>query len=320
VPELGGRGTDPLRLAPFTRLWKDGKGSVKLAALAECATGKDCASEHLIELEAAVKKSSEKAIPLSHALVVAYDNLERRDEALRIARHLRKMVPDSKVARNLELALLWQLERYAEYARLVRQELRQDNDDPVLLRSLGDAEEALGHLAKAEDAYERALEEASEKSSLHNQIAWNRLFHAKVDEEALNHALQAVQLSGFRSTSALHTLACVYAEIGKTEEARQTLDQVLELRAGGNPATVDWLIVGRLAEQYGLPDAARDAYRRVEKPAKSRPKHEPWHRPEPTETPSMSPRASSSLSWSVLAQWRTSSRTSFEFVAVVHRV
>jgi len=91
------------------------------------------------------------------------------------------------------------------------------------------------------------------------------LFVEPVDPEALELARRAVDQSRGPGGFALHTLASVHAVRGEPAEAIQTIRQAVER---GNPANQpeshDWLVVGLVAEAYGLPDDAAAAYRRVE--------------------------------------------------------
>ena len=64
----------------------------------------------------------------------------------------------------------------------------------------------------------------------------------------------------------LHTLACLYAEQGRTAEAYRIILQSIGARADEAPSAEDWYVFGRLAEQYGLPDVARKYYRKVARP------------------------------------------------------
>lgn len=63
----------------------------------------------------------------------------------------------------------------------------------------------------------------------------------------------------------LHTLAALYAESGKSVEARQALLKSMDTRGSYDPQSSDWFVLGRIAEAYGVRDAAVSAYKRVEK-------------------------------------------------------
>jgi hypothetical protein len=60
------------------------------------------------------------------------------------------------------------------------------------------------------------------------------------------------------------TLACLYAEKGKTREAREMLLRTMELQGLEQPNEAIWFGFGLVAEQYGLNDVALSLYRRGE--------------------------------------------------------
>jgi hypothetical protein len=98
--------------------------------------------------------------------------------------------------------------------------------------------------------------------TIYNSLAWSALFRGQVGERDVERAQRAASLQGYKSSATLHTLAALYAEVGKTAEAYQVILQALELK-GGKPAPHDWYLFGRLAEDYDLPDAARAYYAKV---------------------------------------------------------
>jgi len=55
----------------------------------------------------------------------------------------------------------------------------------------------------------------------------------------------------------MHTLAAIYAEQGKTSEARELILKVMDLWALDEPNSEALFVFGRIAEQYGNVDAAK---------------------------------------------------------------
>jgi hypothetical protein len=107
-------------------------------------------------------------------------------------------------------------------------------------------------------------------SEIYDNNAWSGLF-VGVTEADLDHALRAVQMRNGHEASSLHTLGCVYADLGRFGEARKTLVALLEQRNRGKAESIDYYIIGRIAEGLGLKDAARTAYKKLEKPVKKSP-------------------------------------------------
>jgi len=63
-----------------------------------------------------------------------------------------------------------------------------------------------------------------------------------------------------------HTLATLYAEVGRCKDALDLLRKGLKMSQAIGPGSGEWLILGRRAEHYGLPEESATYYRRVEKP------------------------------------------------------
>jgi tetratricopeptide (TPR) repeat protein/transglutaminase-like putative cysteine protease len=138
----------------------------------------------------------------------------------------------------------------SHFARvLLRKELLEDGDfagaEPLARRQIA---EGRGNVA---DAY--------------NDLAWAAAFAPAVTEQALDDGRRAVSMSNERVRPCLHTLATLYAQSGRPDEAMQLLVKSVEV-TGKRPEDDDWYVVGRAAEEYGLTDEARRLYRLVEKP------------------------------------------------------
>ncbi len=68
------------------------------------------------------------------------------------------------------------------------------------------------------------------------------------------------------SPAILHTLACVYAETGRTKEAHDLLLRAMDELNLDEPDDDYWYAFGRIAEQYGERDVAISDYRKLAKP------------------------------------------------------
>ncbi len=69
------------------------------------------------------------------------------------------------------------------------------------------------------DIAQEIVEEGKETASELDQIAWYSLFAGKATDSDMDAALKAAQLSN-NACGILHTLGCLYAEVGQLEEAR----------------------------------------------------------------------------------------------------
>ena len=99
-------------------------------------------------------------------------------------------------------------------------------------------------------------------------MAWLSLFVGKTNGEDVEAATKAVQLSK-SAPGILHTLGCVYAEVGKTKEAREMLVQAMDQLSLDAPDDNYWYAFGRIAEQYGENQFAMNDYEKVKKPMKA---------------------------------------------------
>ena len=99
-----------------------------------------------------------------------------------------------------------------------------------------------------------------------NSLAWYSLFIPNLDQVALDAAQQSNMMTSNGNFSILHTLACIYAENGRTKEAREVILSALKAGDMEEPNSAAWYVFGRIDEQLGQNDAAAQAYSKVEKP------------------------------------------------------
>jgi Flp pilus assembly protein TadD len=98
-----------------------------------------------------------------------------------------------------------------------------------------------------------------------NEYAWNALLAPPVDQDAIDTARRANDLTKNANFGILHTLACLYAETGQTSQARELLLKAMDTADLEEPNSEIWFGFGKIAEQYGESDAARSMYGRVQK-------------------------------------------------------
>ena len=87
----------------------------------------------------------------------------------------------------------------------------------------------------------------------------------RVDPADIDTAVRSTQLSK-EDPHILHTLACLYAETGRTKEAHDLLVRAMDQLNLDEPNDDFWFAFGRIAEQYGERDAALADYHRLKKP------------------------------------------------------
>jgi Tfp pilus assembly protein PilF len=267
-------GDDPLAGLAFPRLWTKGKeadgAAMKVAAAGLLAQTAPTAKEGVALLEAMQAQATGDAAKLNIELALAegYEVLEQYDKLLAVSMELRKQYPESRQVFLMQSWALRGLRKYEDEDRLAHDRLKRLPDDVDAMRAL-----ALSAVAREDYrlAYERAKEvvklEKSEASDK-NAMAWYALFTGKVSGEDTETALAAAQANQ-NNANVLHTLGCVYAEMGKTKEAREVFVQAMNVGNLDEPDDAFWYGLGRLAEQYGETDVAREDYQRVNRPHKA---------------------------------------------------
>ncbi|MGH9594974.1 MAG: tetratricopeptide repeat protein, partial [Bryobacteraceae bacterium] len=166
---------------------------------------------------------------------------------------------------NDEEFALGGLRRFSDMDALAQARMKRLPDDLDALRAVVQAAVDSGDYAQAVSLGENILKQPKAEAEDLNDVAWYALYTGKVDDSIVNMAVRAAQM-GKNDTSILHTLACVYAEAGKTKEAREVLMQAMEADNMEEPNPSFWYAFGRIADQYGLRDTALQDYAKVTKP------------------------------------------------------
>ena len=96
-------------------------------------------------------------------------------------------------------------------------------------------------------------------------MAWFALYTGKVGQADVATATKATQMD-HDNPAILHTMACLYAETGKTKEARDLLLRAMDELNLDEPDDDYWYAFGRIAEQFGEREVAIADYRKLEKP------------------------------------------------------
>jgi len=259
---------DPLAINPFSRIWN--LGSPPEPSVMRIAAGCLMAGSSLSEKAAGIlndgregQTSETNLLSIDQSLAAAYLHLRNFEKALGPTNRLIQAHPNSGIAFQLRTMSLMGLKRYAAARRLAEERLLDFPDDPSAIRLLAQISADQGDWEAVDRDYRRLVAAGRAESLDYNNLAWNALFVGEVTDRAIDEARQAVMLSRQKSPSALHTLATLYAEVGRTTEAREAILQAIEISGREDPSPSDWYVLGRVAEHYGLEEAALDAYRKV---------------------------------------------------------
>jgi tetratricopeptide (TPR) repeat protein/transglutaminase-like putative cysteine protease len=258
---------DPGAAPPLLDLWT--KGSEADAGQARCAAVSvmawdDVPGETLPMLTACRETAPEgpRRAAFDRALLSAYLALRKDAEAAEMAERLQQTVPGSEYAFMSRVGALSRLRRWDDVRRAAEDRLARISGDPAAQDTLVNVALVQGDFDKAESILQGAIDSGQADADFYNELAWINLFRGRLDDRTAEQAQRAASLSGYKSYDILHTLATLYVEQGKTAEAYRLILQALDAK-GGEPAYPDWYVFGRLAESYGLPDAARRCYEKA---------------------------------------------------------
>jgi transglutaminase-like putative cysteine protease len=255
---------------PFSALWV--RGVAAAAEPARCAAAA-LAAPDLAEAAAPILRACRAAaqaeadqLALDLALAGLAVKAKRWPEVVELAERLGAARPRAERPFLMEVGALRELGRVPEAIELANRRLARLPTDRRAQLVLASFEEEKGDFDAAERRLRQLADGASAGAEELNDLAWLLLVRGRADEEALEVAQRASRRSEERSYSILHTLAAILAERNRPAEAYQTIVHAIAAEEDSAPGSVDWYVFGRMAEQYGLPEAARGLYQRVEQP------------------------------------------------------
>jgi len=197
----------------------------------------------------------DKAIGIWQELIEA--SAEEKEERNRVREHLAQKLAEAG--------------RFAE-AKQQLELLIEDRGDQfnMIHRDRVDLAVRSGDLAGARTIIEEHRE--ARLSSLNLRAAWLSLFEG----EGLTREIELLEEKEESTASGLaiafqtvgnDVLACLYARVGRIDEAIARLEQRAENDNRPEPDDKDWLVYGIIAEELGFPGYARAYYQRVAKPS-----------------------------------------------------
>ncbi|HEY0158421.1 MAG TPA: DUF3857 domain-containing protein [Thermoanaerobaculia bacterium] len=267
---VSGGSDDPVATEPFAALWTRGREAsldeVKLAAAVLLPDTKKSSELALPVLEAArATASPDVQWRIDQALGTAYFSLERWQDMLAAADRLSERFPDSAQAFRSAYVALSKLDREDEARKRALARLEKYPGDLAAQQVLGNIALDQGQYADAARYFAGVLERTGATPGDYNQHAWTAIFAKSDLEKAIEEARHAAAKAP-DSHAILNTLAVLYAENGKSSEAREALLQSVEKDDDEELQDADWYVVGRIAENYGITDAALEAYQKIDKP------------------------------------------------------
>jgi tetratricopeptide (TPR) repeat protein/transglutaminase-like putative cysteine protease len=267
---LGG-GDDTLAGPVFPRFWIKGEAAdaqkMTLAAASLMVGTKPTAAQGVKLLEDARKgtTTNREMLNIEIALAEGYAELENFAKLFEVASELVKEVPESRSAFMTNVEALMGLKRYDEALALADARLKLLDDDADALQAKVQIEASRANYVAARGWIQKLIDQGKGNAGLLNSMAWFSLYTGKVDQADVATATKAAQMDQ-NSPAILHTLACVYAETGKTKEAHDLLLRAMDELNLDEPDDDYWYAFGRIAEQYGERDVAISDYRKLAKP------------------------------------------------------
>jgi tetratricopeptide (TPR) repeat protein len=265
-------GDDPLSGSPFPYFWTKGQGgdlsTIRTAALVLLPSEK-LKGQYLIQLDQARKVATTDIERNRLTMVMAYGYSAQKQwaEMLPLTKELLDSSPTSIRAFELAAKAYNGLKQFDEWEKLVQSRLQKNPEELTYVRSSAQLAANRGQFSKCREILKGIIDKGQANESDLNLYAWYALdLPNPIDQDTIDLAQRANDLSKNNSFAILHTLACVNAQAGKTGAARDLLIKAMDAQHLEEPNSEIWLGFALIAEQYGVTSAADKMFGRVEKP------------------------------------------------------
>jgi tetratricopeptide (TPR) repeat protein len=268
-PVSVGDGEDPFAGSAFARVWPKSKSTataeeIRLAATVFIAERTGEESKALEALREKTENGDVRTL-IDRALLHAYMGTKEWALVIPVARRLAEKEPDSGSAfMALETGLSF-TGQTAEAESLGKARLERLPKDRDAMRALSQNAAASRDFTGAERYAQQVVDEVRPERLDYNNAAWYGLLAGDLEQATENAHKATTGETGREAAASFHTLAALYAEAGKTVEARDALLSSMDKRRHDQPSSDDWYVLGRIAESYGVRDAAIAAYKRVDR-------------------------------------------------------
>ncbi|MGD0734700.1 MAG: DUF3857 domain-containing protein [Terracidiphilus sp.] len=270
-----GGGDDPLQGPLLPRFWTvgdtGGPEQIELAGLSLIASNPGAAAtigSMVPKVRAALEKATtdENRLDLELLLATILDTIEDGPGLKTVSSQILATHPDSYVAINFAGLDASLLKDWSDWNRTIDARIAKRPDDENLLHLKARFAQDQGDFALTRATEQLIIDKGKAVANDYNTYAWSALFDGQVSPDVVKAAQQANLLGNNANFAELHTLACIYAYQGKTTEARELLLKAMTVANLSEPNSSVWFGFGAIYEQYGVNDAAINAYRKVEKP------------------------------------------------------
>lgn len=269
---------DPFAVRPVARLWpKGGAGAERLRlAAASLLSGTRGVRDAEPILARCREHAPDEKAACDAALAYKYFAGQRWEALYALTSRILAGAPDSKMGFTLAYTALLQQNRWDEARRLAEERLARDPRSIQAIGLLAEVAVRRHDFAAARREYDRLLAVAPDDALTLNTLAWLSLVDGHDLEQALERARRAATLTGHAHSDILNTVAALEAATGRLHDAYVTT--LLSMDKGGaeEPRPQDWLVLGQIAQGYGLVDLAASAYRKALAKGRAKPRDQ-WH-------------------------------------------
>lgn len=268
-------GDDPVAGPIFPRFWTKGERGdekkIRYAAavlVASSSRALEVTPLLLQGLQSADDPSSKSRFTLAYGLACLRSG--KFSQALNSALDLARVYPDSITASTLVLQAFAGKSDWKQYESFARQRLEKNPDEPTYSRALAENAGLQGRFDEAESRYHDIALSSKGGVQDWNGFGWNALMAGKVTLTKILELQRVLNVGESQPQQAypeaLHTLAAMYSDVGKTKEAREIIFAAMDSWHIDEPNEACWLVLGRIAEQLGVRDSALADYRRIGRP------------------------------------------------------
>lgn len=257
-------GIEPDMDAPLQYLWSATDGNhadptkIKLAAMA-LATPRDVVDA--MPFLTSVRKTARPAEQFQIDRVMFYWCVANKawKDALIVGDRLAQNPQTREFYQSVKLQLLFNDKQYFQIKSALFTQTNRRFPDKKAQSIVARVALAMGQSEEAVRLYRELADRGDATPLDFNHAAWAALFLDRLDDRIMLDATRAVD--EFESPSAMHTLACVYAELGRNDSAMQQIRQCNERSDRPATNTDNFYVPGRVAEQLNMSDVAMFYYR-----------------------------------------------------------
>jgi tetratricopeptide (TPR) repeat protein len=248
--------------ALFASIWNGDPERVRLAAAVAAADGPRSARAVPVLAESVKTANAALRDRLKVALGLAQVTSKDADVALRSIEGVDPaVVPE---VRSVRILALLRLKRFPDAEHAIGEWLGRTPDDPFALSYAMQHGALLDDLDRIETPARKLIRLKKFVVQAANNLAWAKYCHGRFDDDAVQVA-EITSRSG--SAAAVNTLATLYAETGRLDQARQTALKSVDANGAftddGEIGFADRYALARIWEGYGLDDLAAAEYRKL---------------------------------------------------------